>query len=173
MDALEALLEEHEIIWSTIEAMDAEVKEIQGGKKLSQEKFGTILDVIRNFADKCHHGKEEDALFPAVEKKGINESRVVALMLEEHREGRAFVKSLADAVRNSDLEGVAMNANGYSSLLKMHIKKENAVFPLWMKSFSEEMRRDMARKFEEIEKKTIGSKRQEYAGIAAELKKKV
>ncbi len=41
------------------------------GQELPTEFFPKVVDFIRNFADRCHHGKEEDNLFPAMEKRGI------------------------------------------------------------------------------------------------------
>ncbi len=51
------------------------------------------------FADQCHHGKEEDLLFPAMEAAGIpRESGPIGVMLEEHNIGRQYVRGMAEAV---------------------------------------------------------------------------
>ena len=42
-----------------------------GAGRLKLEKLGKILDFFRVFVDRCHHGKEEEYLFPTMEKRGI------------------------------------------------------------------------------------------------------
>jgi hemerythrin-like domain-containing protein len=163
MDALETLLEEHEIIKMAIGALDAETRELQAGNNLSQEKFETLIDIIRDFADKCHHGKEEDVLFPLIAKRGANEARIVSSLLEEHRKGRSFVKELEEAVGKNDVENAIRNANGYNALLLLHIKKENAVFPVWINPLPDETKKELEERFEEIEERVIGlGKHEEY-----------
>jgi hemerythrin-like domain-containing protein len=163
MDALETMLEEHEIIKMAIGAMDAEARKLQAGNRLSQEKFAALIDIIRVFADKCHHGKEEDVLFPLIAKRGENEARIVSSLLDEHTKGRGFVKALEEAVGRNDRENVIKNANGYSALLLLHIKKENAVFPVWINPLPDETKKELEERFEEIEKRVIGlGKHEEY-----------
>jgi hemerythrin-like domain-containing protein len=57
------------------------------------------LDFIRHFADECHHFKEEQVLFPAMEEHGIpKEGGPIGMMLIEHEEGRGYVRDMAAAI---------------------------------------------------------------------------
>jgi hemerythrin-like domain-containing protein len=89
---------------------------------------------IRLYADALHHGKEEDLLFPELVAKGMpNEHGPIGVMLEEHRIGREFVKTMAAAL--SDARGGDRAANlrladagrGYVHLIRQHIMKEDDV----------------------------------------------
>lgn len=156
MNALETLIEEHEIIMMAIDVLDKSVKRLQDGNELPSGFFPNMLDIIKNFADKCHHGKEEAVLFPMISKKSELDSRIVSSMLEEHEKGRAFIKAVNEAVGKNDKESIIKNANGYIKLLPPHIKKENVVFPKWINPLSDRMKEELFEKFEKIEEEVIG-----------------
>lgn len=57
------------------------------------------VDFIRQYADDFHHAKVEDALFEALVANGMShEHGPVAVMLQEHDQGRHFVKRMEDAL---------------------------------------------------------------------------
>lgn len=171
MDALGTLLEEHEIILKAINVLTSSVKSIQEGKEPKPKFFEGILDVIKNFADKCHHGKEEGVLFPMINDKDVRQAKIVSLFLEDHEKGRAFVRALAEAVGKNDATGIIKNANGYANLLPLHIKKENAIFPVWINPLSSETKEELSERFEEIEERVIGlGKHEEYINKIEKLK---
>ena len=94
----------------------------------------TIVSLIRNFADGTHHAKEEKYLFPLMVKKGFSyQQGPVAIMMQDHEQGRKFVKGVADTIPlyqsgNKDaLLFIHENMKGYVELLRSHISKENNV----------------------------------------------
>lgn len=98
------------------------------------EHLEMIVKVIREFADGLHHAKEEQLLFPLMVQKGFSmESGPVAVMLHDHREGRNFVKAMAENIllfkqgKPGALKAVYDNMLGYADLLRNHIAKENNV----------------------------------------------
>jgi hemerythrin-like domain-containing protein len=93
-----------------------------------------VVELIRKFADGLHHAKEENLLFPFMAEKGFSmQQGPVAVMLMDHEQGRAFVRSMADQIQLyksgqlSALNLVYANMNGYSELLSNHIAKENNI----------------------------------------------
>jgi hemerythrin-like domain-containing protein len=126
---------------------------------------------MRNFVEKCHHGKEEMALFPLISARGGREAKAVSLLIEEHEKGRAFVKALDEAVKKNEALDVIKSVNGYVGLLPQHVRKENVVFPIWIGSLPDETKRELFKKFEEIEERVIGpGKHQEYIQTVEKLK---
>jgi hemerythrin-like domain-containing protein len=98
------------------------------------EHIESIVDIIRNFADGLHHTKEENVFFPALAKKGFSPQQgPVAVMLNEHVQGRAYVKGIADNLElykkgdKAALDRIYQNMNGYADLLINHIAKENNI----------------------------------------------
>lgn len=89
---------------------------------------------FRLFADACHHGKEEDMLFPALERGGMpRESGPIAVMLHEHSIGRRLVSAMADTLATAESGDQAARvkfrvvAKEYIQMLTGHIWKEDNV----------------------------------------------
>jgi len=57
------------------------------------------VDFFRIYADRCHHGKEEDILFRELVKKPLSteERNVLAELVDEHVQGRALVHAIYEA----------------------------------------------------------------------------
>jgi hemerythrin-like domain-containing protein len=171
MDPLEVMLEEHVIISEVIKVLDIAAEKLAAGEKIKPEIFEKILDIIKNFADRCHHGKEEDVLFPLISERDAKQAQVIKFFLEDHLKGRNFVRGMREALAKNDADGIVKNAKGYTGLLPTHIKKENAIFPRWIQPLPEETKEELSERFEDIEKKVIGiGKHQEYIREIEKLK---
>lgn len=101
---------------------------------LDFDTVGKCIQFFRLFADACHHGKEEDLLFPELESRGLpHDTGPIAVMLHEHRLGRAHVaamKSSLAGARAGDAErrGQLLDAGrSYIDLIRGHILKEDNV----------------------------------------------
>lgn len=134
MDAIETLMNEHRTIERAIDALVAFADEVRRKTTDEKDELGRFVTFIRDFADACHHGKEEDILFAAMVKAGFpRKGGPIAVMLMEHDEGRAHVRELAElAVQQApwsaeDRQRLAEHANGYANLLRAHIHKEDAI----------------------------------------------
>jgi len=108
---------------------------LEYGEKIDYKHLEQALDFIRTFADKCHHGKEENLLFPAMEEAGVpREGGPIGVMLEEYEMGRKYVVKIVQGVlkyKEGDQEAIreiVENARGYILLLRNHIDKEDNVF---------------------------------------------
>jgi hemerythrin-like domain-containing protein len=131
--ATSRLREEHQLILGVAEGMERLVREA-ADDRWDLDAFADCVTFIRLFADACHHGKEEDLLFPELEKSGMpHEEGPIAVMLHEHQQGRAFARRMADALpdaRKGDAEARATlrhAAGGYVDLIRGHIMKEDHV----------------------------------------------
>src|SRR3970040_1095158 len=129
--ATEALKQEHRIIEKVLGAVE---KLTKSPGEIPVDLWEKAIDFIRNFADKCHHLKEEGLLFPMLEEHGIpREGGPVGMMLMEHEEGRGYVRAMAAALSaaKGDAEGakkqLGENARAYLRLLKEHIAKEDQI----------------------------------------------
>lgn len=179
MKAIQQLKDEHEGIKLMLKIMEEISKTIELGKELNVEHFGNVIDFLKGFVDKCHHGKEEDILFPALEEHGIpKEGGPIAVMLNEHQMGRELIKSLNKAFEEfkagnkSAATGIAEASMSYVELLRNHIEKENNVlFMMADKVLDEKEQSDMYEAFERMEIEKIGAgKHEEYHKLLKELK---
>ncbi len=130
--AIEDLQTEHQAILSNLQILDTVSRRLERGLDVQRRDIHDFMGFLKDFADKCHHGKEESILFPALEKAQIEEmSGPIRVMLAEHAQGRSLIAQMDAAVSGKEDHAKFIRAaKEYSSLLQAHIEKENAVmFP--------------------------------------------
>ena len=155
---------------------------MQGGE-VPDEDFREIIEFVREYADKHHHGKEEKFLFPVMVKKlgPVGDKLVTHGMLVEHDLGRADVLSLETALneykKNPRLElklDILSYAMAYAHLLQLHIEKENSVvYPFAERGLSEEDFKEINEKSQIFEdEQTAKGVQKHYLDILETLEKK-
>lgn len=171
MNPIQDLKTEHQAVLATLKVLDT----IAGGSERSgtierPEHVEQLIEFFKVFVDRCHHGKEEELLFPALEQIGVSrDGGPIGVMLREHEEGRRYVaamnKSLSALKAGRPKEVIrdfARQAKGYSALLKAHIDKEDAVlFKIAAERLPAEKLDELGRGFEYIEANRIGAGRHE------------
>lgn len=179
--ATDILVEEHEVILRIIAVLNASVEKLQAGQEVSPEVFQQAIDFIRTFADRCHHGKEQDLLFPALERRGFpRESGPIGVMLYEHDQGRAFVRQMAEAMeawaRGEEEAKLQLlsGARGYAQLLSQHIQKENQIlFPMADRALSAADQQELLEKFAGVEEAMDEGLHQRYVAMVEALEKQL
>lgn len=174
MNPINDLIKEHGPIKLMLRILEKVCGRLESGEALDKNNMEQAIIFIREFADKCHHGKEEALLFPAIRKNQIPEEIEMAhLLTEEHEIGRGFVKGMAEANDISDSSKFIVNARNYIKLLDHHIDQENQVlFPMVLKSLSPDTLKELETGFENVEKNIIGEGRhEELHDIIHQLKK--
>ena len=164
MKPTDILKEEHKVIRRMLEILSKLTDGLEKGSEFNTEHGEKIVDFIRTFADKCHHKKEEDLLFVAMENSGIpREGGPIGVMLMEHDRGRSYVKGMDEAIKsykNNDKDAIKKfieNANGYVSLLDEHIYKEdNILYMMADMHLGTEEQEELLKEFERVEKEIIG-----------------
>lgn len=169
------LIKEHGGIMLMLSIMGKVALRLRQGQEVKREHLDKIAEFLRNFADKCHHGKEEGILFPELAKNAANQ-KLINDFLGEHKSGRDYVRGIAESLPqyapgNPDAIHIAVNAEGYIRLLTEHIGKENTeLFPIADEVLSEELQAELFEKFELLERDVIGEgKHEEYHGWLKEL----
>ncbi|WP_027369025.1 hemerythrin domain-containing protein [Desulfocurvibacter africanus] len=158
MKATQELRNEHEGIQLMLKVLTILARKASSGEPFDRGQAGKIIEFLRVFADKCHHGKEEDVLFPELEKAGIaRQGGPIGVMLHEHVSGREFIRRMSEALPARNDKEFAEAATGYIALLSAHIQKENEVlFVMADKVLPAEKQEEMFRSFERIEEERIG-----------------
>ena len=131
--AIEVMKEEHQYILRMLKVGRAMCQKILDGKPVNTEDFSKLIDFVRNYADKFHHGKEEAILFKVMEEdigKMAAEGPIRG-MLVEHDFGRLFMSRLEEALKKYDkgekdmgLDIIASTIS-YTHLLNHHIHTED------------------------------------------------
>jgi len=159
----EMLEEEHHVIQKVVGTFAVLAEELEAGRKVEPERLREIVEFMRTFADKCHHGKEETHLFPFLEKKGVPvRGCPMGILIAEHQRGRALITGLAAAAETYAREGTSAkkplldNLRGLMDLYPNHIWKEDyLLFPMTNKILSSQEQKELQEKFEMVEN-TIG-----------------
>lgn len=120
--------------------------------------YEELIYFLKEFADKCHHGKEEDYFFKELAAKGgARETGFIELLLEEHKLARGYVASMSKALESKDIEGFNSSATKYRDLLRKHIEEENnGIFLMADELLTEDEQNVLFGKFEEHEENVIG-----------------
>jgi hemerythrin-like domain-containing protein len=178
MKPTEVLKQEHKVILSVLAAAERQAKAIETTGKMDGDRIEKILDFFRNFADRCHHAKEEKHLFVALQERGMSRDvGPIAVMLSEHQHGRNRLKAVAEAINKAKtgdrqaLKQVRENLTAYVKLLKEHISKEdNVLFAMAEKVLTPKDQTDLTAAFEKVEAEEMGEGTHEkYHKIAQEL----
>lgn len=152
------LMKEHESILYVLELLE---KMLYGSTKSGKDKALYLKELVyflKIFADRCHHGKEENILFPELAAQGIlEEGGPIGVMLKEHQQGREYIAIMDRSLESGQTEAFATAAKQYRDLLKQHIDKENHVlFVMADKLLDDPAQDGLFEKFEEHEEKVIG-----------------
>lgn len=162
MYGIDLLIDEHQNILKFVAIMKSSCKEILDGKAVDINLFREYINFARNYADKHHHGKEEEILFKIMvdELPPLAEKLIRQGMLVEHDLGRLFMANLEEALAkyeesNDDIYklDIIANAVAYGDLLARHIDKEDkVVYTFAMRELSSELKQrvdEETRAFEE------------------------
>lgn len=126
------LRDEHQLILEVVDVLDRTLSETD--PELDFDVIDRCISFFRLYADLCHHGKEEDLLFPELVEHGMpGDAGPIAVMLSEHAQGRLFVGGMAEAMTEAAsgdenaMGELRANAGGYIDLIRAHIGKENFI----------------------------------------------
>lgn len=122
------LTEEHRIIEYVLNALERMANKAAKDHTVDVEIGRKVITFLREFADQCHHGKEEAILFKWLNARHIGMD-AVAMLEDEHVTGRDLVgrmqRALDDFDRNKTTGSFADDANTFVVMLRDHIHKED------------------------------------------------
>lgn len=167
MQARGPLMIEHRLIERMISLIERALARIESENQVDPLFIDTAVDFIRMYADRTHHGKEEDILFRELGKRHLSsdDRRVMNELIAEHVFGRSITKALVDAntqYRNGDTSALSEIAAKLKTLVDFyprHIEKEDKVFfPGAREYFKDEEDQAMLEEFWKFDRKMIHEK---------------
>lgn len=155
MKSVERLKAEHDLIERGLNLLEKAVARLEAGQPLPEGFPAWAPRFFQQFADQCHHAKEEDVFFPLLKQRGIPEQGgPIGVMLHEHVLGRDCVARMREASQAQpfDARTFADAARQYLPLLRQHIFKENNVlFRMAERVMSEADDADVTSRFSQVE----------------------
>jgi len=155
------LMIEHRLIEKIIAVIENEVDWCEQNGNMNIELVDTVVDFLQNYADRCHHGKEEGILFRELRKKKMSAELTVVMeeLMEEHRSSRATVARLIEARDRYVIQGDKLALPMIIDCLRFmkilypaHIEKEDKMFFMpCMEYFSDEERQALLKEESEFD----------------------
>ena len=158
------LMVEHRLIEKLMPVIRAATAAARREGRIDPRLVAFVIDFIRTYADRCHHGKEEDILFRELDKKPLapEHRAVMDELIAEHREGRRMVGELRAAAAayeaggGGGLEAVVDRLEALAAFYPAHISKEDKAFFLpSMNYLSTEEREAMLEEEREFDREFI------------------
>jgi hemerythrin-like domain-containing protein len=180
MQPIAPLMIEHRLIERMVHLMRQDLERIRANILVDPEFafvdpvfIDVAVDFIRTYADRCHHGKEEDILFAELEKKPLSPDlqKLRDELLEEHIQARELTKELVRAKENylrqepEAVNQILFHLDKITAMYPKHIIKEDQHFFIpCMEYFTAEEKDAMLEKMWEFDRKLIHER---YEGVVA------
>lgn len=177
MKIIGLLMIEHRLIERMLALVEKELKRIQEKNTVDIKFIGNAIDFFKTYADRCHHGKEENILFMELAKKNLSEEhqKIMKHLTEEHVIGRGLIKKLNDAYHlytdkgSLQIQEIQKTLETLLKLYPQHIKTEDCNFFLpAMEYFTAEESASLLQRGLAFDQKMIHEK---YKSIIAEAEK--
>ncbi len=158
---------EHRLIERMITLIKQKLNRIETTNQIDPLFIDTVVDFIRIYADRTHHGKEEDILFRELSNKQMidQDIQIMDELVDEHVLGRKTAKELVEAnaqYRMGEKSALAVIVSKLKKLVDFypkHIEKEDKIFfPAYMKYLSDEEDQLMLKEFYEFDREMIHEK---------------
>jgi hemerythrin-like domain-containing protein len=159
---------EHRLIEKMLAVLSGEARRIESGGIVDPLFIDAAVDFVRTYADRTHHGKEEDILFKRLEGKKLKivDSVMMSELVDEHRQAREKVKALVNAKERFLKGDTTYAVKEILSILEWladfyprHIRKEDRdFFPRTESYFSSEELEAMLLDFRDFDGKMIHEK---------------
>jgi hemerythrin-like domain-containing protein len=161
------LMIEHRLIERVIALIGRAAVRGISGERIGVAFLDAAVDFIRVYADRTHHGKEEDVLFKTLAEKGMSaeHSGMMADLIEDHKQSRSItgeISSLNEGRGAGDsvaARQIAERMSQRAALYPGHIEKEDKVFfPAAMTYLSSEEKDAMLEEMWEFDREMIHEK---------------
>lgn len=176
MKPIGPLMREHRLIERMTEIIRQTVSALEKGGNPDYEALTTMVDFFRIYADKTHHGKEEDIFFKELGEKELplDLSNIMKELIEEHKHARIIVTGLLDASSKYRLgdskskERIIAALKELATMYPAHIEKEDKHFfyPV-LEYLNDAEQQKMLSEFQEFDRKMIHDK---YEKVVERLK---
>lgn len=167
MKPIGPLMWEHRLIEKMLTSMMRHIDQIEKSKKVNPLIVDIAVDFIRTYADRTHHGKEEEILFRDLAKKDLTPElkKIMQELLDEHAWGRKTTAALVAAKvkylegHNDELPRLIDIARQLGNFYPKHIEKEDKhFFYPSQEYFDKDEQNKMLAEFWEFDRKMIHEK---------------
>lgn len=176
-----SLRKDHDLIEKVIKSMQVTLQLLKDGKTIPDSILLPVIDFSKNFTDVCHHGKEEESLFPALERAGMPRNMgPIAVMLMEHQITRQIAdrmdESAKEYLRTGSSDKLASDIGDYIEHVSAHLWKENnrlfMMAEMRLQGNSDQVNNNL-NEVEKLKLEKLGKNRTDYEHLASQLENDV
>jgi hemerythrin-like domain-containing protein len=172
-----SLRRDHDLIEKVIKAMESTIHLLNDGKQIPASILLPVIDFSKNFTDVCHHSKEENSLFPALERAGMPRNMgPIAMMFMDHERSREIGKEMEDSATEYLASGnstkLINDMQKYVEHITEHLWKENNRLFMMAEARLQYVSKKVDQELNEIEEsklKETGKTREHYEKLAENL----
>ena len=162
---MKRLVDEHATIKRWLALIPSVVENIDLATDKGTRVIVDGIDLIRSYADRLHHGKEEDVLFTYFD----DSEKIFQVIYEDHRIARNHVKEMLTAIEKKNVLALSKHLTAYGLLLAEHIKKEDEILFPWLdRKLTAEQLVELSEKFD-FEDRQIGVDPEKYISYLTRL----
>ena len=177
----QSLRKDHKLIEKVLQALDATIKLLKDGKHIPEQILLPTIDFTQNFTDVCHHGKEEEALFPALEKAGMpSHMGPIRMMIIDHQRTKTISKKIGETskkyLETNDSIDLILALEVYVQHVTEHLWKENNRLFMMAEARLNHAAKDVNKNLRDVEErklKELGKTRSDYEILIDDLEKSV
>ena len=167
MKPIGPLMWEHRLIEKMLAEMMHQIDQIEKGKEFNPLIIDMTVDFIRTYADRTHHGKEEEILFRDLAQKDLTPElkKIMQELLDDHVWGRKMTALLVSAKEKylqgdkEELPQIISLARKLGTFYPKHIEKEDKhFFYPCQEYFNNDEQEKMLAEFWEFDRKMIHEK---------------
>jgi hemerythrin-like domain-containing protein len=177
--ATDQLRKEHDAVKIMVRVLDKFCKRLEAGESIDPDHLANLIEFFRVFVDRCHHAKEENMLFVAMQKTiDPGDGDRIGALIKDHVSGRKYIRELSEATalyKQGDPQAskkILQSAKHYITLLIQHIDiEDNVLYPIADSRLSGQKQEELLVEFDKLEKKEIGEgKHEEYHRLIDQFK---
>ena len=126
MQFVEIVIQDHVVLRRALNILDAIVVTLERGQPIEFSDAQEIVKFIRLVGIECHHGMEEDHLFPTLRRALPLDNRIQR-MLFQHEEQRAVLMDIEEALDSRRGVDFVQQAHLLIALCRGHLDQEETV----------------------------------------------
>jgi len=133
---VDTLMAEHEVILEALAELEGLNKAVQQADGLGEEQAEKLEHIATHLVEaELHHQREEDALFPELEQRGVTgPPRMMRIEHEKLRERKHALMELAEKAETIPFEELQWRLNGLTTYLVFNLrdhifKEDNILYP--------------------------------------------
>jgi len=163
----EDLMREHGVLRRVMFLYDEAARQLEGGEKPPLDALSSGTSIVRRVIEQYHEKLEEDFVFPRLEK-AKKLADLTATLRRQHEAGRTVTANIVRLCDGSDAKNLATLLRVFNRMYRPHAAREDTVlFPAFHDLLGGKAYRELGEKFEDEEKKQLGS--EGFEGAVAQV----